>query len=158
MRTLPAALVGLGIILFVVGILPLGGSTDANYVHTVEPATNGTLGHEIAYDSGDVLTYGNLSERGQAVFDQARPDSPYIVENESATAPDFDYTSDNVATGHGIYPIRYSGDIYSLQTERTTEFIDPVWYVSLLTDIARITGLILLIGGVLLAGWRRYGE
>ena len=118
---LSMALIGLGVILLIVGVIPVGGSFDGDYLHRVDPARNGTLAHGLEYEENDVLAYDNLSERGQAVFDHGLNDSPNLVENESATATDFTYTSDAVVVGNGLYPIRYSGDIYSLQNG-TTKF------------------------------------
>ncbi|MFB6195260.1 MAG: hypothetical protein ABEI80_03750 [Haloplanus sp.] len=154
--TLPTVLVGLGIALLVVSAVPVGGSTDVDYVHRVDPAANGTLAYGLEYAESDVLAYRNLSDRGRTAFDRARADSPYVVENESATAPEFDYTSDAVAVGDGLYPVRYRGEMYSLRTERRSAgFNAAAWLLSLLADAFRILGGVLLVAGVFLLGWRR---
>ena len=150
-------LVGLGISCLLLSSVPVGGSSNVDYAHQVELATNDSLVSELGYQDSDVVMYESLSERGQSVFDRARSDSPYVIENESGAAPDFDYTSDNVAIGHGAYPIRYSGKLYSLQTsQQSAGFNAAVWLFSLISDGARIVGLILIAGGTLFAGWRRY--
>jgi len=152
--SLQAVLVAVGILLLLASTVPSAGTADADYVHRVEPAENGTLAFGLTYDEDDVLAYENLSARGQRVFDRARTDSPYVVENESATAPEFEYTSDNVAVGHGLYPVRYDGAVYSLRTERrTTGFNAAAWVVGLVT---RGLGVVLVAAGLGLAGWRRY--
>lgn len=155
--SLSTALVSAGVVLLLISAVPIsGGSTEIDYAHRVEPATNGTLKYGLEYDESDVLAYENLSERGQTVFDRARSDSPYIIENESATAPDFRYTSDHVAVGEGLYPIRYAGDTYSLRTARQGEgrgFVTAL-LLPLLADVLRVVSAALVIAGTLLAGWR----
>ncbi|AZH26071.1 hypothetical protein [Haloplanus aerogenes] len=152
--TLPTALIGVGLALLLVSTAPSTGTTDTDYAHHVEPAENGALAYGLEYDESDVLAYENLSVRGQQVFDRARADSPYVVENESATAPDFSYTSDNVAVGEGLYPVRYEGEVYSLRTERESGgFNAAAWLVGLVT---RGLGVVCVVAGLVLAGWRRY--
>ena len=155
--SLSIVLVGLGIGCLLLSSVSVGGSSDVGYAHQVELATNDSLVNELGYRDSDIVTYESLSKRGQSVFDRARSDFPYVIENESGAAPDFDYTSDNVAIGHGAYPIHYSEKLYSLQTSRRSAgFNAAVWLFSLISDGARIVGLILVTGGTLFAGWRRY--
>jgi hypothetical protein len=150
--SLPAVLIGVGVVCLIAPALIGGGAADVDYVHRVEPAEDGTLANGLTYDEGDVVAYRNLSTRGRRVFDRARTDSPYVVENESATAPEFAYTSDSVAVGEGLYPVRYEGDIYSLRTERTSGgFNAAAWLIGL---AARGVGAALVVAGILLAGWR----
>jgi hypothetical protein len=149
------ALLGVGILcLLAATLVGGGGPSDPNYAHHVEAADGGEVAYGLTYDASDVVAYGNLSTRGRTVFDRARADSPYVVENESATAPDFSYTSDHVAVGEGLYPVRYEGTVYSLRTERESGEFDAA---ALFAGLAlRGLGIILVVGGVLLTGWRRY--
>ena len=149
------ALLGVGVLcLLAATLVGGGGPADPDYVHHVETAGDDTLTYGLTYGESDVLAYGNLSPRGREVFDRARADSPYVVENESATAPDFSYTSDHVAVGEGLYPIRYEGTVYSLRTERESTGVNvAVLFVGL---ALRGLGLLLLVAGLLLTGWRRY--
>jgi hypothetical protein len=154
--SLPTLLLGVGLVLVLVSTVPDPGAADGDYVHRVEPAANGTLAYGLDYDDEDVLPYDDLSARGQRVFDRARADSPYVVENESATAPEFAYTSDHVAVGQGLYPVQYEGEVYSLTTEhRSSGFNAAAWLAGL---VARGLGVVLVAAGLTLAGWRRYGD
>ena len=149
------ALLGIGVLcLLAATLVGSGGAADPDYVHHVEPAENDTLVYGLDYDERDVLAYESLSTRGQRVFDRARADSPYVVENESATAPGFSYTGDHVAVGEGLYPVRYEGTVYSLRTERESAAINVA---ALFVRLAlRGLGLVLVVAGILLTGWRRY--
>lgn len=149
------ALLGVGILCLLAATLVGGGGPgDPDYVHHVEAANDGEVAYGLTYESSDVVAYENLSARGRAVFDRARADSPYVVGNESATAPDFTYTSDHVAVGQGLYPVRYEGTVYSLRTERESAGVDVA---ALFAGLAlRGLGILLVVGGVLLTGWRRY--
>jgi len=148
------ALLGVGVLCLLAATLVGGGPADPDYVHHVEAAGNGTLAYGLTYEESDVLVYGNLSARGQRAFDRARADSPYVVENESATAPDFSYTSDYVAVGEGLYPVRYEGTVYSLRTERESAGVNVA---ALFVRLAlRGLGILLVVAGILLTGWRRY--
>jgi hypothetical protein len=149
------ALLGVGVLcLLAATLVGGGGPSDADYVHHVEVASDDELAYGLTYDASDVVAYENLSARGQAAFDRARADSPYVVANESATAPDFSYTSDHVAVGEGLYPVRYEGTVYSLRTERESAGVNVA---ALFAGLAlRGVGIVLVVGGVLLAGWRRY--
>ena len=133
------ALLGLGVVCLVAAALVgSGGAADPDYVHHVEVAGDGTLAYSLTYE----------------VFDRARADSPYVVENESATAPDFSYTSDHVAVGSGLYPVRYEGTVYSLRTERERAGINVA---ALFVGFGlRGLGILLVVAGILLTGWRRY--
>jgi len=143
---------GLGVALLLASTVPGAGTVDADYVHRVEPAENGTLAYGIEYGEDNVLAYENLSAQGRQVFDRARTDSPYVVDDESATAPAFDYTSDNVALGDGLYPVRYEGTVYSLRTERSSGgFNAGAWLVGL---VVRGLGVVLVVAGLVLAGYR----
>jgi hypothetical protein len=148
-------LLGLGVgCLVVAALLGGGGSADADYLHHVEIAESETLAYGLTYDERDVLAYENLSARGQRVFDRARADSPYVVETESATATDFSYTSDHVAVGEGLYAVRHEGTVYSLRTERESAGVNVA---ALFVGLAlRGLGMILVVAGILLTGWRRY--
>ena len=149
------ALLGVGVCcLLAAPLVGGGGPADPDYVHHVETASGDTLAYGLTYEERDVLAYGNLSTRGREVFDRARADSPYVVENESATAPDFSYTSDHVAVGEGLYPVRYEGAVYSLRTERESAGVNVA---ALFVGLGlRGLGLLLLVAGILLTGWRRY--
>lgn len=148
-------LLGLGAVCLVAAtVVGGGGAPDPDYVHHVEVAGDGTLAYGLAYEERDVLAYRTLSARGQTVFDRARATPPYVVENASATAPEFDYTSDRVAVGSGLYPIRYEGTVYSLRTERESAGVNVA---ALFAGLAlRGLGILLVVAGVLLTGWRRY--
>ncbi|AXG10883.1 hypothetical protein [Haloplanus rubicundus] len=149
------ALLGVGILcLLAATLVGGGGPADPDYVHHVEVASDDELAYGLTYDASDVVAYENLSARGRTVFDRARADSPYVVGNESATAPDFSYTSDHVAVGQGLYPVRYEGTVYSLRTERESGDFNVA---ALFVGIAlRGLGIVLVVFGVLLTGWRRY--
>ncbi|SDZ76322.1 hypothetical protein SAMN04488065_0119 [Haloplanus vescus] len=152
--SLQAMLIGVGVVLLLVSFAPSAGAPDTAYAHHVAPAEDGTLSFGLEYTDSDVRDYENLSARGQTVFDHARTESPYVVENESATAPDFDYTSDHVAVGEGLYPIRYDGEVYGLRTERGSDgFNAGAW---LLTVTTRVGGGALVVAGLALAGIRWY--
>ncbi|MFB6255595.1 MAG: hypothetical protein ABEH58_02530 [Haloplanus sp.] len=147
------ALLGVGVACLVVATLVGGGPANPDYVHHVEAAED-TLAYGLAYEESDVLAYGDLSTRGRRVFDRARTDSPYAVDNESATASDFSYTSDHVAVGEGLYPVRYEGTVYSLRTERESASVNVA---SLFVRLAlRGLGILLIVASILLTGWRRY--
>jgi hypothetical protein len=148
-------LLGIGALCLVAAaIVGGGGAADPDYAHHVEVAGGDTLAYGLGYEERDVLSYGNLSAAGRQAFDRARADSPYIVGNESATAPDFTYTGDHVAVGTGLYPVRYDGTVYSLRTERESGRVDVA---ALFVGLAlRGLGLVLVAGGVLLTWWRRY--
>ena len=63
MRHLAAIIAGLGIFLFIIGVLPIDGSSEAIYIHSVQPTTNGTLEYDLEYDSTDVLPYERACHR-----------------------------------------------------------------------------------------------
>jgi hypothetical protein len=149
------ALLGVGVLcLLAATLVGGGGPADPDYVHHVEAASEAELAYGLTYDASDVVAYENLSARGRTVFDRARTDSPYVVANESATAPDFTYTSDHVAVGQGLYPVRYEGAVHSLRTERESgEFNVAALFAGL---ALRGVGIVLVVFGVLLTGWRRY--
>lgn len=154
--SLQTTLIALGVALLLVSFVPSVGTPDPDYVHRVAPAENGTLSYGIAYEESDVRDYENLSERGQTVFDRARTDSPYVVENESATASDFEYTSDHVALDDGLYAIEYENTVYELRTERRSAgFNAGAWLVTLAT---RVGGAALVVAGLALAGMRWYRD
>jgi hypothetical protein len=155
--SLQSVLLAVGVGLLVASAVPVGNSVDTDYVHRAEPATNGTLAFGIEYEESDVRAHGNLSERGQRVVARAVADSPYVVENESATAPEFTYTSDHVALNEGLYAVRYEGETYSLLTERRSEgFNVAALVVGWVLAAARPVGALFVVAGLLLAGWRRY--
>lgn len=153
--TLHHALLAAGVLcLLAATLVGGGGAADPDYVHHVEVAERGTLAYGLDYGERDVLAYENLSARGRAVFDRARTDSPYVVENRSATASDFTYTGDYVAVGEGLYPVRHEGTVYSLRTDRERGGFNVA---ALFVELAlRGAGLILVVLGVVLTGWRRY--
>jgi hypothetical protein len=148
------ALFGLGVVCLVAATLVGGGPADPDYVHHVEVAGDGTLAYGLSYEADDVVAYRTLSARGRQVFDRARADSPYVVENGSATAPEFSYTDDYVAVGSGLYPIRHEGTVYSLRTERAAA--DAAVAALFVRLALRGVGILLVVAGVLLTGWRRY--
>jgi hypothetical protein len=154
----PTVLLGIGVLLVGVSAIPVAGSAaPSEFVHDVEPAENDTLAYGIEYEERDVLVYETLSERGQAVFDRARRDSPFVVANESATASDFEYASDHVALGKGVYPVQYDGEVYSLRTSRDSAGYNvAASFLGLASSTARVLGVGRRAAGVLLAGWRRY--
>jgi len=153
-----AVLLAVGALLLGVSLLPVGGPpAEPEFVHDVEPAENDTLAYGIEYGTSDVLAYESLSERGQAVFDRARRDSPHVVENESETAPDFEYAGDHVTLGSGVYAVEYDGEVYSLRTSRDAPgYNAAASLLGLASRLARVLGLALLTAGAVLAGWRRY--
>lgn len=154
--SLQTTLLALGVVLLLVSFVPSADAPDSDYAHHVAPAENGTLSFGIEYGDADVRNYENLSARGQTVFDRARTDSPYVVETESATASDFDYTSDHVALGDGLYAIEYENEVYELRTERRSEgFNAGAWLVTLMT---RVGGGALVVAGLALAGMRWYRD
>jgi hypothetical protein len=150
--------VGVGVVLLAVSMVPVGTPSEpVEFVHSVEPADDGKLAYGIEYEVSDVRDYENLSEHGQTVFDRARADSPYMVTNQSATASEFDYASDHVALGKGVYAIEYDGEVYSLHTQRDAPgFNIAASLAALTTTAARILGVVLIAKSLLLAGWRRY--
>jgi hypothetical protein len=128
------------------------------YVHRVQPADDGTLAYGIEYEEADVVAYDDLSERGRTVFDRAREDSPYVVDEESATAPEFTYTSDHVALGEGLYAVRHDGETYSLRAVRESGGLNAArWALALLLGAFRLLGAGLVVAGLALGAWRRYG-
>lgn len=154
--SLQHVLLGVGVLCLLAATLVGGGgdSADADYLHHVEVADGDALAYGLSYEESDVVAYETLSTRGQQMFDRARADSPYVVENESATAPDFSYTSDHVAVGEGLYPVRYEGTVYSLRTERESGGFNAA---ALFVGLAlRGVGILLVVAGILLTGWRRY--
>ncbi|WP_248896774.1 hypothetical protein [Haloplanus halobius] len=155
---LPTLLVAAGVVCVLASAAPIGGGpSDVDYVHHVEPAENGTLAYGIEYEESDVLAYENLSDRGQRAVARGVADSPYVVENESATAPEFQYTSDHVALGEGLSPVRDEGEVYSVRTEqRSSGFNVAALLLGLALSAARGVGLVLIVAGLALAGWRRY--
>lgn len=152
--------VGVGVVLVVVSMVPVGTPAESvGFVHQVEPADNGTLAFGIEYEAGDVRSYESLSARGQTVFDRARIDSPYVVANQSGTAPDFEYATDHVVLGKGVYAIEYDGEVYSLYVQRDAPgFNIAASLAALATTAARVLGVVLVAAGLLLAGWRRYSQ
>jgi hypothetical protein len=157
---LQSTLVVVGVALVVLSAIPIGGGVrDVDYVHRIEPATDGTLAYGIEYDEDDIMAYESLSERGQRVVARGVDDSPYVVETESATAPAFEYTSDHVALGQGLYAVRYEGATCSVETTRRSGGLNVAeLVVGIVLSAARPVGLVLLVVGVLLAGLRRYGS
>jgi len=154
--SLQSVLIAVGVVLVVASAIPVGTSVDTDYVHRAEPAENGTLAFGIEYEEADVLDYENLSDRGQWVVARAVTDTPYVVENESATAPEFEYTSDHVALSQGLYAVRYGGETYSLVTERRSEGFNVArLLLGLALSAARPVGALFVAAGLLLAGWRR---
>jgi hypothetical protein len=106
---------------------------DIDYAVAVEPADDGELHHGFTYEESDVVAYENLSREAQQAFDRARAASTgrYVVDDENRTAPDLFYETDNVAVGHGVYPVRYEGATYSLHAERLGGGIDVAALVQL---------------------------
>jgi cytochrome c biogenesis factor len=146
-KHVPAALVVAGVVLLLLSAVPVGGSAS-EYAHRVEPAD------DTAQYEGEVIDYANLSERGQTVFDRARGQvSRYVVENESMTAPEFDYPSDTAVVGDGIYPIRYEDRLYVLTTQQTAD--GDVVTLQVGQMAAKLLGAVLLaLGGVVEVGRR----
>ncbi|WP_251343235.1 DUF3083 family protein [Haloplanus halophilus] len=157
--SLQSVLIGVGIVLVVASAVPVGNSVDSDYVHRAEPAENGTLAFGIEYEESDVIAHENLSERGREVVARAVADSPYVVEDESATAPEFEYTSDHVALNQGLYAVRYRGETYSLLTEQRSEGFNVARLaLGIALSAARPLGVLFLVTGVGLTAWRRYRE
>ncbi|WP_232702951.1 hypothetical protein [Halobacterium wangiae] len=156
----PAVVIGLGVLLLLVSAVPVGDSSESTeFVHRVAPAENGTLVYGIEYEAGDVRAYESLSERGQAIFDRARADSPYVVTNQSMTAPGLEYASDHITLGKGVYAVEYDGEVYSLRTQRNTPGFNPAaLLVGFATRTAFVLGVVLVTVGLLSAGSRRYGQ
>ncbi|QGX93523.1 hypothetical protein EI982_01300 [Haloplanus rallus] len=157
--SLPSALVAVGIGLLVLSAVPVGNAADTDYVHRIEPAENGTLAYGIEYDESAVLPHEDLSERGQRAVTRGVADSPYVVENASATAPEFRYTSDHVALNEGLYAVRYEGVVYSMRTERRSEgFNVATLALGLALSAVRPLGLLFVAAGLAVAGWRWYRD
>jgi len=157
--SLPSRLVAVGIGLLVLSALPVGNAVDADYVHRVEPVENGTLAYGIEYDEGSVLPYENLSDPARRAVARGVADSPYVVENASETAPEFQYTSDHVALNEGLYAVRYEGTVYSVRTEQRSEGFNVATLVfGLALSATRPLGLLFVAAGLAVAGWRRYRD
>jgi len=155
--SLPSALVAVGIALLLLSAVPVGNGVDTDYVHQVNPAENGTLAHGIAYDERDVLPYEDLSAPAQRAVARGAADSPYVVENASATAPEFRYTSDHVSLNEGLYAVRYDGTVYTVRTERRSEALNlAALAVGLVFSAIRPLGLLFIAAGLAIAGLRRY--
>ena len=145
-KHVPAALVVAGIVLLLLSAVPIGASAS-DYTHRVEPVD------DTAQYEGEVIEYADLSERGQIVFDRARGQvSRYVVENESMTAPEFDYPSDTAA-GDGIYPIRYEDRVYVLTTQQTAD--GDVLTLQFGQLGAKLLGAALVALAAVLEVWRR---
>ncbi|GAA0278868.1 hypothetical protein [Halobacterium noricense] len=150
----------IGVLSLIASMIPVGASSEpVEFVHRVDPADNGTLAYGIEYETSDVRAYENLSERGQTVFDRARAGSPYVVTNQSATAPDFEYATDHVALGEGVYAIAYEDEVYSLHTQRDAPgFNIAASLAELATVAARVLSAIFIAAGLLYAGWQQYSQ
>jgi hypothetical protein len=147
-KRVSTALVGLGVVCLLLSAVPIGASAS-DYAHRVERADDTSQ-----YDEGEVIDYANLSERGQTVFDRARGQvSRYVVENESMTAPEFDYPSDTAVVGDGIYPIRYEDRLYVLTTQQTAD--GDVVTLQVGQMAAKLLGAVLLALGAVVESWRR---
>jgi hypothetical protein len=158
--TLQSALLVAGVALLVHSAVPVGGGpVDVEYVHRAEPATGGTLAYGIEYDESDVLAAENLSERGRHVVARAVADSPCVVERAAATAPEFRYTSDNVALGQGLYAVRYERETYSVVTQQRSEGFNLARLVAgVVVSAARLLGGALLVASLVIGGVRRYRD
>lgn len=156
-RSTALALVG-AILLLSAATVPFVGllmaEWDTDYLYSIESGDSYCA--NVVHESGDVdgaeefqVDYQNLSETGQQHFQRAIADGRYIVDDETATAPDFYFTDDHVARGHGCYAVSYEGETYALRTSQQTERVGPMSR-SLPLYIGGV--LLVLGGGLLLVG------
>lgn len=147
-KHVPAALAVVGVVLLLLSGVPIPGEDTSVYVHSVTQPGNDTA---VQYSESDVTDYENLSESGQQVFDRARRQSEYTVENESPPASDFVYQRDII----GTHPVRYEGEVYGLWT---TIRPNPEW-MGLLLHLGQLAagllGTALVAVSAILALWRR---
>ncbi|GGL51293.1 hypothetical protein [Halocalculus aciditolerans] len=87
-----------------------GGATE----YSLYVAGSGDPGPDAPDDA--VLAYGNLSERGQQLFDRALADADNasVVYGEGSAPPDFEYRGDHLSMGHGYYFVEKSGTYYQV--------------------------------------------
>lgn len=119
LRSLPAVtLVVLAVVTVGVGIQTYPHPGQSEYHHTTT-AVDGPV------ESGEVLRYADLSDRGQRAVRAA-------VAGEDATlygsgVPEFTYASDAPAPGNGVQYVRYEGQVYRVTgTEGWWQFLDWV--------------------------------
>ncbi|WP_258302527.1 hypothetical protein [Haloferax larsenii] len=122
-------------------------SRDIDYAVEVHPATDGTV-DGLSYSESDVVPYDDLSPAAQRAFDRARAASnnTYVVDDENQTAPDLHYATDHIDVGHGLYPVRYEGDVYSLRADQIGGGIDVGALVQLYLLRPVLAGLGLVSG------------
>lgn len=146
-----AFLLVVGVVLLALSAIPIN-EPASNYRHTVEYAGDGRVAGS-QYEEEDVIDYRNLTERGQTVFDKAREQQEYVADNESETAPDFDYPSDTAALGHGVYLIRYEDRTYELTTQQIGD--SDVLERQIAQLAAKLLGTVLVAIGAIVEVWRR---
>jgi len=93
------------------------------------------------------LRYANLSTRGQTAVDRTIERGEYVVESESETAPEFEYTTDGTTLGMGWYVIQRDGRAYEITTSRD----GPGMELSPLVVSAVVLLPLAMIGSALLA-------
>ncbi|MFC7202315.1 hypothetical protein ACFQJC_02225 [Haloferax namakaokahaiae] len=122
-------------------------SSDVDYAVSVTPGSDG-----LSYDESDVVAYENLSAEAQHAFDSAlaAENDTYVVDDENQTAPDLYYADDHVAVGHGYYPVRYDGVVYSLNADQRGGGIDILafYQVYLIAPVLAALGVAFGLTGV----------
>lgn len=156
------ALVLAGVVLLVAAAaVPLAwlvsSEWDTDYVYTVDERDTYCTGvvHETPSVEGTEdfrVVYENLSSTGREQFDRALADDRYVVENKTAAASDFQFTSDHVAAGEGCYAVAHDGDTYALRTSTESRRLAPLGIERplLVAGLIGVLGVASLLGGVVL--------
>jgi hypothetical protein len=131
-RSLSVVVAVVGLLLFVggLGLLEVDTSPDPEYVHTVDSVDgepfDALYGVESDTERQAVFAFRNLSQRGQAVFENTlaaeRNGSEYRLDDDATLPDEFVYYTDTLQTGAGVYFVNYSGDYYELNTRKTQTF------------------------------------
>jgi len=141
-------MVAVGAIL-IVGVVVAGFVVfDSDYVHELE---NDSATFDASKEGH--LRYANLSERGQTAVDRTIERGEYVVESESETAPEFEYTTDYQHLGTGWYVVQRDGRAYEITTSRE----GPGMGLGPLVISAVVLLPLAMIGSALLAfgAWRQ---
>lgn len=163
------ALVLAGIALLIAAAaLPFAGLAltqwDTDYVYSVETAESYCA--DVVHGTPDVegtddyrVAHENLSATGRQHVERALAVGRYVVENESAAAPDFQFTDDHVAPGEGCYAVSDEGETHALRTSRESERVGPAAgrWPGLVGRLLVVLGAGSLVAGVGLAAKRRLG-
>ncbi|AQL42825.1 hypothetical protein BV210_08920 [Halorientalis sp. IM1011] len=141
-------MVAVGAIL-IVGVV-IGGFAvfDSDYVHELE---NDSAAFNASKEGH--LRYANLSERGQTAVERTIQHGEYVVDSESETAPEFEYTTDGATLGRGWYVVQREGRAYEITTSRD----GPGMGLGPLVISAVVLLPLAMIGSALLAfgAWRQ---